>query len=92
MAGAFFESLCIRAIIDANWKRAKKTVADHFREAKFMVSCDEALVFLPMPSLGPFPLGRHNDMLQAILLKMFTMEKGHSKDWHTVKIGTPCMI
>eukprot|EP00956_Cyclotella_meneghiniana_P015025 scaffold22773_cov35-Cyclotella_meneghiniana.AAC.8 len=76
-----FESLCIRAQLDLFWVRSKTTVANHVSEARFMCRYGKALGFTPMPPLGPFKLKQHNGMLlQAILLKMRTMEKGPSKN------------
>ena len=89
IADACFESLCIRAQLDSFWARSKTTVASHISEARFMCRYGTALGFTPMPPLGPFKLGQHNGMLQAILLEMRTMEKGRGKDNDkTVQMGT----
>ena len=51
-----------------------------------MAQYGEALGFSAMPPLGPFKLGDHNDMQQAILLRIQLNEPGHKKA--TVKWGT----
>jgi len=45
-----------------------------------------------MPPLGPFKLGDYNGMLQAILLDMQAMEKGHKKGQLTIMFGNARMI
>lgn len=96
MADACFESLCIRATLDAFWSRSKKTVADHIREVRFMARYGQALAFNTMPPLGPFRLGTHNGMAQAILLELRLLEKGRAKldpqGRSTVMYGTARMI
>eukprot|EP00956_Cyclotella_meneghiniana_P024276 scaffold48552_cov53-Cyclotella_meneghiniana.AAC.1 len=87
IADACFESLCIRAQLDSFWARSKTTVKSHVSEARFMSRYGAALGFTPMPPLGPFRLGDHNGMLQAILLEMRTMEPGR-KDGERVQWGT----
>ena len=86
MVDACFESLCIRAQLDAFWARSKDTVKGHVREARFMARYGDALGFTPMPPLGPFRLGQHNGMTQCLLLEMRTMEPG--RGGITVKFGT----
>ena len=81
-----FESLCIRATLDAFWARSKNTVSSHLSEIKFMIRYGKALDFVPAPPLGPFRLGQHNGMLQAILLELRALEPG--RDRPTVKFGT----
>ena len=76
IADACFESLAIRAQLDAFWARTKNTVKGHVAEARFMARYGKALGFTPMPPLGPFRLGTHNGMMQAIMLEMRAMEKG----------------
>jgi hypothetical protein len=90
IADACFESLCIRAQLDAFWARTKDTVKSHLSEARFMVRYGAALNFLPMPPLGPFRLGQDNGMMQALLLEMRAMEPGRNRP--TVKFGTARMI
>ena len=75
---ASFESLVIRAQLDAFWARSESTVKGHVREARFMVWYGETLGFTPMPPLGPFRLGTHNGMMQAIMLEMRSMEPGRN--------------
>jgi len=88
MADACFESLCIRAQLDAFWARAPNTVDSHVREVRFMARYGNALGISTMPPLGPFRLGQHNGMLQAILLEMRLMEKGRKKGQLTCMYGT----
>ena len=88
MAGACFESLCIRATLDAFWARSENTVRDHLREVRFMARYGEALGFSAMPPLGPFRLGDHNGMQQAILLEMRLNEPGRKQPtvkWNTAR-------
>ena len=87
IADACFESLCIRAQLDSFWARSKSTVKSHVSQARFMQRYGAALGFTPMPPLGPFKLGQHNGMLQAILIEMRVMEKGR-KNNETVQFGT----
>ena len=87
IADACFESLCIRAHLDAFWARSKGTVKSHIANANFMVRYGRSLGFTPMPPLGPFPLGQHNGMMQAILLEMRAMEPGRGGKG-TVQFGT----
>jgi hypothetical protein len=86
IADACFESLCIRAQLDAFWARSRETVSGHLREVRFMARYGSALGFTPMPPLGPFRLGQHNGMMQAILLEMRTLEPGRNRP--TVQFGT----
>ena len=90
ISDACFESLCIRAQLDAFWARSKNTVKGHLREARFMVRYGEILGFTPMPPLGPFRLGQHNGMMQAVLLEMRALEPGRSGK--RVQFGTARMI
>lgn len=76
MADECFNALCTAAQLDAFWSRSRDTVKGHLREARFMARYGKALGFTPMPALGPFRLGQHNGMLQAILLEMRLLEKG----------------
>ena len=57
-----------------------------------MARYSQALGFTAMPPLGPFPLGRHNGMLQGILLEMRLMEKGRKKGNLTCMFGSARMI
>ena len=87
IADACFESLCIRAQLDAFWARSKETVKNHLSGAKIMAKYGRTLGFTPMPPLGPFRLGQHNGMMQAIMLEMRSMEPGR-KENSTVQFGT----
>eukprot|EP00804_Cyclotella_cryptica_P009188 CCRYP_003242-RA/>CCRYP_003242-RA protein AED:0.68 eAED:0.66 QI:0/-1/0/1/-1/1/1/0/349 len=87
ISDACFESLAIRAQLDAFWARSKTTVKGHVAEARFMARYGSALGFTPMPPLGPFRLGMHNGMMQAILLEMRAMEQGRNKE-KRVQFGT----
>ncbi len=61
-----------------------------------MARYGSALGFIPMPPLGPFPLGSHNGMLQAIMMEMQLLEKGRARsssvEETTVMFGTARMI
>lgn len=81
-----FETLVIRATLDAFWSSATTTVASHVTNVRFMSRYGKSLGFLPMPSLGPIPLYKHGGMLQAILLLLRSTEKGKKKD--TVQYST----
>lgn len=81
-----FECLAIRATLDAFWSHASATVAAHVREVKFMIKYGRVLGFNPMPPLGPWPLGIHHGMKEAILVLMRSMEKGRGGG--TVKYAT----
>lgn len=81
-----FECLCIRATLDAFWSRSTHTVGNHVREVRHMVRYGTALGLVPLPPLGPFPLGKHHGMLQAILLEARATEKGRKNE--TVQYGT----
>ena len=90
MADACFQRACIRATIDTFWSRSKKTGSDHRCEVRFMTRYGKALGFETLSPLGPFSLGQHSGMLQAILLKMRLTEKGHKGK--TCMFGTARMI
>lgn len=81
-----FEALVIRATLDAFWSHASSTVASHVSEVRFMSRYGDALGLDPMPTLGPFPLYRHNGMLQALMVLMRSTEKGKKKS--TVQYST----
>ena len=87
IADACFESLAIRAQLDAFWARTKNTVKGHVAEARFMAQYGTALGFTPMPPLGPFQFGSQNGMMQAIMLEMRAMERGRQKG-RRVQFGT----
>lgn len=67
---ACFESLAIRVQLDVFWARLKNTVSGHLTKARFMARYGAALGFTPMPPSGPFQLGSHYGMMQAIMLEM----------------------
>ena len=71
-----FKCLVIRATLDAFWSRAPGTVKGHVTEVRFMRKYGKALRFDPFPPLGPFPLGQHLGMLQAIMVIMRSTGKG----------------
>lgn len=83
---AAFESLCVRATLDAFWSHATKTIKGHVNEVRFMERYGDALGFSPFPPLGPWPLGYHLGMLQAMMVVMRSMEPGRYND--TVQYGT----
>lgn len=85
-----FRCMVIRATLDAFWSHSSKTVAGHVTEVRFMTRYGRALGFNPCPPLGPFPLGHHMGMLQAIMLVMRSTEKGRKKA--TVQYGTARQI
>ena len=81
-----FEALATRATLDAFWAHASKTVAGHVAEVRFMGRYAEALGVDPFPPLGPFALGEHLGMLEAMMVVMRSMEKGRKNT--TVQFGT----
>jgi len=85
-----FKSLCTRATLDAFWAHSTNTIAGHVREVKYLTKYGSALGFEALPPLGPFPLGEHRGMLQAIVLEMRALEKGKRNE--TVMFGTARMI
>jgi hypothetical protein len=82
-----FECMVIRAYLDAFWSRTTTTVQRHLAEVRYMIRYGKAFRFDPLPPLGPFPLGAHLGMLQAVLVEMRSMEKGQKED-SLVKYGT----
>ena len=84
-----FDCLAIRANLDAFWSHASKTVASHRTEVKFLCKYSEALeITHPFPRLGPFPVGHHLGMLQAIMLEIRSLEpgrKGKKVTWGTTR-------
>jgi hypothetical protein len=83
-----FESLCTRATLDAFWARSSKTVSTHVSNARRVAAFAEMLGILdPMPPLGPYPLGHHLGMLQAIFLLMRSNDPGTGPSGR-VKHGT----
>ena len=83
-----FEALAIRATLDAFWSHSSKTLSSHVAEVKFILRYAEAVgITHPLPRLGPWELGRHLGMLQAIMLLFRSREPGRAKG-STVKFGT----
>ena len=85
-----FKCLCIRATLDTFWAHSTNTVGNHLRETRFLLRYGESMGFQPLPPLGPFPLGEHLGMMQAIVLEARSMEKGRKNE--TVQYGTARMI
>ena len=82
-----FESVCIRATLDAFWNHSTKTVGSHVREVIFSTKY-AAMLDIPshFPALGPVRRGDHQGMLQAIMLVMRSYEPG--RGGKTVQFGT----
>ena len=85
---ACFESLCIRATLDAFWSRSTRTVLGHVREVDNLVNYGRALGINTVPPLGPFKLGNHNGMGEAIMLETRLLEKGNKKQNRTIQYGS----
>jgi len=81
-----FEAAVTRATLDAFWAHASRSVASHVSEVRFMERYGDALGVDPFPPLGPFPLGQHLGMKEAVMVVMRSMEKGRKKA--TVQFGT----
>ena len=81
-----FEAVAMRVTLDAFWAHASKTVAGHVSETRFMARYAEALGVNPFPPLGPYALGQHLGMLEAMMVVMRSMEKGRKTT--TVQFGT----
>ena len=82
-----FACLSIQATLDAFWARSSKTVSSHRSEVRFMKRyADQLDIPTPFPRLGPFPLGHHLGMQQAIMMERRSLEKGRKKE--TVSWGT----
>ena len=83
-----FEFACVRAILDAFWSHSSRTVAGHLSQVRFILKYADMLnLTKPLPRLGPFPLGHHLGMNEAILLVMRSLEPGTGRDGR-VKFGT----
>jgi hypothetical protein len=78
--------MIIRAILDAFWSRATKTISNHVQEVRNMARYGQMLHYPPMPVLGPWPLHAHLGMDAAVMVLLRSMEKG--KTGLTVKYGT----
>jgi hypothetical protein len=61
-----FVSQCIQATIDAFWSRSTGTLTKHLGEIWFKLRVQRALGFNCLPPLGPWSLGSHLGMAQAI--------------------------
>ena len=65
-----------------------KTASGHITEVHSMVRCALALGFDPFLGLGPFPMGTHLGMKEAIMVVMRSMERGNTKSpvqWGTAR-------
>ena len=72
-----FECFSIRCTLDAFWSRSTRTVGGHVREVNFILKYADVLgITHPLPRLGPFPLGKHLGMKEAIMLVMRSREPG----------------
>jgi hypothetical protein len=89
VADACFESLCIRAQLDAFWARSRirLRITCQVPRSWQMAKYGRTLGFTPMPPLGPFCLGQHNGMMQAIMPEMRSMEPG-KKENSKLQFGT----
>ena len=82
-----FAALTTRACLDAFWSHSSKTVASHVSQVRFMLRYARQLdINLPFPRLGPWPIGHHLGMLQAVMVLRRSMEPGRGRD--TVQYGT----
>jgi hypothetical protein len=77
--------MIIRAILDALWSRATKTVSNHVQEVRNMAQYGRMLHYSPMPILGPWLLHAHLGMDAAMMVLMQSMEKGKTR--LTIKYG-----
>ena len=73
-------------MLDAFWTHSSRTVAGHVTEVNFMSRYALALGVDPFPSLGPFSLGSHLGMKEAVMIVMRSMEPGTKGA--TVQFGT----
>jgi hypothetical protein len=64
-----FTSQCIRATIDAFWSRSSGTLDKHVSEIRMQLHFQRALGFNCLPPLGPWALGTHLGMAQALTLE-----------------------
>jgi hypothetical protein len=64
-----FTSQCIRATIDAFWSRTSGTLDKHLSEIRMQLRFQRALGYNCLPPLGPWSLGSHLGMAQAITLE-----------------------
>jgi hypothetical protein len=75
-ADELFQCQVIRATIDSFWARTPGTLDGHLSEIRFQLRYGKALGISNLPRLGPWPLGDHQGMLEAITLECRAMEKG----------------
>ena len=66
-----------RATMDAFWSRTPSTLKHHLAEIRHQLRYQRALGFNNLPPLGPWPLGAHLGMGQAVTLECRAMEKGN---------------
>ena len=71
-----FKSQVIRSSIDAFWSRTASTLRNHLAEIRQQIKYQRALGYNCLPPLGPWPLGSHQGMAQAITLECRANEKG----------------
>ena len=71
-----FKAQVIRATIDAFWSRTPSTLRNHLAEIRHQLRYQRALGYNCMPPLGPWPLGAHLGMAQALTLECRANEKG----------------
>ena len=87
IASEALESLCIRATLDAFWRRASRTVKGHLTLVqKILRYAEEMGIAFPFPRMGPFPMGHHLGMLQAIMVLRRSLDPGRGGD--TLQYGT----
>ena len=83
-----FEFATSRATLDAFWAHSSRTVAGHLTQVRFMARYGRMLgIENPFPRLGPFPLGHHLGMKEAVMLIMRSLEPGAGRGGR-VKFGT----
>ena len=76
---AAFECMVNRAYLDAFWSGTSTTVQRHLPEVRYMIRYGKSFRFDPLLPLGPFLLGQHLGMMQAVLVEMLSMEKGQKE-------------
>ena len=83
-----FEFACIRVTLVAFWSHSSRTVSCHLTQVRFISKYSDMLGLpKPLPRLGPFLVGHHLGMNEAILLIMCSLEPGKGRDGR-VKFGT----
>lgn len=71
-----FKCQAIRATLDAFWSRTLGTLQNHKSEIRMQLKYQRALGYNCLPPIGPWPLGSHLGMAQAITLCCRANEKG----------------